>query len=81
LVTKTLVVSGDPGLFTNEDGERGSALRAYDKATGEEVGSVAIPVPTTGVPMTYMLDGEQYIVAAIAGGGFAGELWAFKAPE
>ena len=81
LVTKTLVVSGDPGMFTDGEGERRSALRAYDKATGEEVGAVPIPVPTTGVPMTYMLDSEQYIVAAIAGGGFAGELWAFKAPE
>ena len=81
LVTKTLVVAGDPGLFTDDEGERRSALRAYDKATGEEVGALPIPVPTTGVPMTYMLDGEQYIVAAIAGGGFAGELWAFKAAE
>ncbi len=80
LVTKTLVVAGDGGLFTNAEGVRGSALRAYDKATGEEVGTVALPVPATGSPMTYMVDGEQYLVVAIAGGGFPGELWAFKAP-
>ena len=81
LVTKTLVVAGDGGLFTNEDGVRGSALRAYDKATGEDVGTVALPVPATGSPMTYMVGDTQYLVVAIAGGGFAGELWAFTAPE
>jgi quinoprotein glucose dehydrogenase len=80
LVTKTLVIAGDGGLFTNAAGVRGSALRAYNKATGDEVGSVPLPVPATGSPMTYALDGEQYLVVAIAGGGFAGELWAFKAP-
>ena len=81
LVTKTLVIAGDGGLFTNDEGVRGSALRAYDKATGAEVGAVTLPVPATGSPMTYMVDGTQYLVVAIAGGGFAGELWAFKAPS
>ena len=81
LVTKTLVIASDGGMFTNAEGERGSALRAYDKATGVEVGTVALPVPATGSPMTYMLGDTQYLVVAIAAGGFAGELWAFKAPE
>ncbi|MEE2638697.1 MAG: pyrroloquinoline quinone-dependent dehydrogenase [Acidobacteriota bacterium] len=81
LVTKTLVIAGDGGRFTNDEGELGSALRAYDKATGDEVGAVALPVPATGSPMTYMLNDTQYVVVAIAGGGFAGELWAFAAPE
>ena len=81
LVTKTLVIAGDGGLFTGPDGVRGSALRAYDKATGEEVGSVPLPVPATGSPMTYLADGEQYLVVAVAGGGFPGELRAFRAPR
>ena len=80
LVTETLVIAGDGGLFTNAEGVRRSALRAYDKATGDEVGTVALPVPATGSPMTYMVGDTQYLVVAIAGGGFAGELWAFKAP-
>ena len=80
LVTKTLVIAGDGGLFTGPDGTRGSALRAYDKATGDEVGSVFLPVPATGSPMTYRVNGEQYLAVAIAGGGFPGELWAFRAP-
>jgi hypothetical protein len=30
--------------------------------------------------MTYMLNGRQYIVVAISGAGFPGELIAFKLP-
>ena len=53
-------------------------LRAYDKATGEELGAVFMPSSQSGSPMTYMLDGTQYIVVAMSGGGFAGELVAFR---
>jgi quinoprotein glucose dehydrogenase len=45
-------------------------LRAYDKATGKDAGAVYMPAPQTRSPMTYMLDGEQYIVVAISGPGF-----------
>ena len=50
----------------------------YDKATGKEVGAVYMPAPESGAPMTYMLNGEQYIVLAIGGAGFNSELIAFK---
>ena len=53
-------------------------LRAYDKATGKEVGAVYMPSPQTGSPMTYMLNGRQHIVVAIGGGTFPGELVAFR---
>jgi quinoprotein glucose dehydrogenase len=56
-------------------------LRAYDKATGTEVGAVYMPAPQTGSPMTYMLKGKQYLVVAISGGGYSGELVAFTAPQ
>jgi len=39
-------------------------LRAFDKITGETVHSVELNVPPTGTPMTYMLNGKQYIVLA-----------------
>jgi quinoprotein glucose dehydrogenase len=55
-------------------------LRAYDKATGAEVGSVYMPAPQTGSPMTYMLNGQQYIVIATSGAASSGELLAFKLP-
>ena len=81
LVTKTLVIAGEGGTFTTPSGERGAMLRAYDKATGVEVGAVYMPAPQSGSPMTYVLDGVQYIVVATSGGGVAGELLAFRLPS
>ena len=80
LVTKTLVIAGDGTLFTTPSGEEGAMLRAYDKATGEEVGQVFMPGPETGPAMTYMLNGAQYIVLA-TGGRATGALVAFKLPS
>ena len=81
VVTKTLLIAGEPEMATTETGERGAMLRAYDKSTGTEVGAVYMPAPATGSAMTYMDNGRQYIVLAISGGGFAGELIAFRLPE
>jgi quinoprotein glucose dehydrogenase len=80
LVTKTLVICGEAGIFTTPSGVRGAMLRAYDKASGKEVGAVFIPAPQSGSPMTYMLNNEQYLVVAISGGNYSGELVAFKLP-
>jgi quinoprotein glucose dehydrogenase len=55
-------------------------LRAYDKASGKEVGAVYMPAPQSGSPMTYMLNGRQYIVVAISGGAYSGELLALRLP-
>jgi quinoprotein glucose dehydrogenase len=56
-------------------------LRAYDKATGKEVGAVYMPAPQTGSPMTYMVNGRQLVVVAISGGTYSGELVAFALPR
>ncbi len=56
-------------------------VRAYDKATGQEVGAVYVPAPVTASPMTYMLDGQQYIVLAIGGGNYSSEFVAFRLPR
>src|SRR5205823_15040557 len=53
LVTKTLLVAGETRVTTTPSG-RGAMLRAYDKATGKEVGAVFMPAPQSGSPMTYM---------------------------
>ena len=37
LTTKSLVIAGEGGFFTTPNGQRGSMLRAYDKATSSEV--------------------------------------------
>ena len=80
LVTKTLLIAGEGGFFTTPSGQRGAMLRAYDKATGKEVGAVYMPAPQTGSPITYMLNGKQYLVLAISGAGYSGEYVAFRLP-
>jgi quinoprotein glucose dehydrogenase len=77
LVTKTLVIAGE-AQSTTAGHPRGAMLRAYDKATGKDAGAVLMPAQQSGSPMTYMLDGKQYIVVAIGGGTYPGELVAFK---
>jgi quinoprotein glucose dehydrogenase len=81
LVTKTLVISGEPGFGTTPSGQRGSMLRAYDKKSGKEAGAVYMPAPQSGSPMTYMLNGRQYVVVAISGGSYSGELLALRLPQ
>ncbi len=63
------------------DGRNGAMLRAYDKASGKEMGAVYMPAGQTGTPMTYMLNGKQYIVVAIAGQQYPAELVAFRLPN
>ena len=82
LITKTFVAAGDP-QFTNipEKGGRGASLRAYDKQTGAQIGEVRVPAPIVGHPMTYMLNGRQYIVVGVSGGNYSGEYIAFALPQ
>jgi quinoprotein glucose dehydrogenase len=80
LVTKTLVISGEGGTVTMPDGRRGAMLRAYDKGTGEERGAVYMPGAQTGSPMTYMLNGKQYIVLGVSSLTMPGELIAYALP-
>jgi quinoprotein glucose dehydrogenase len=82
LITKTLVIAGEGGVFTLPDGRRGAMLRAYDKATGKEVGAAYMPAPQTGSPMTYLHNGRQYVVVATsAPPNLPGELIAFRLPQ
>jgi quinoprotein glucose dehydrogenase len=40
-----------------------------------------MPAPQSGSPMTYMHNGRQYIVVAVSGGNYPGELLAFRLPQ
>jgi quinoprotein glucose dehydrogenase len=60
LVTKTL-------LFAAEGWGGSPALRAHDKATGAVIAEIALPGAVGGRPMTYMIDGKQYVVVSVAG--------------
>jgi quinoprotein glucose dehydrogenase len=79
LTTKTLLVAGEGGVHTNEAGKRVALLRAYDKLTGKDVGAVEMPNKQTGSPMTYVIDGKQFIVLAVSGSDGA-ELLAYALP-
>jgi quinoprotein glucose dehydrogenase len=81
LITKTLVIAGEGQVTTTADHPRGAMLRAYDKATGKEVGAVYMPAPQSGSPMTYMVNGKQYIVVAVSGGPYSGEYIAYTLPS
>ena len=80
VVTKTLVILGDPQVTTTPEHPRGAMLRAYDKTNGRQVGAVWMPAPQSGSPMTYSLDGKQYIIVAVSGGApfYSGEYIAFQ---
>jgi quinoprotein glucose dehydrogenase len=84
LVTKTLVIAGEKGTVTLPDGRTGAMLRAYDKATGADVGAVYMPAQATGGPMTYAVNGVQYIVIAVGGninGRPQAQFMAFRLPN
>jgi quinoprotein glucose dehydrogenase len=81
VVTKSLVILGD-GQVTNPGGRpRGAMLRAYDKASGKEVGAVYLPAAQSGSPMSYQVDGRQYVIVAVSGGNYSGEYIAFALPN
>jgi quinoprotein glucose dehydrogenase len=80
LSTKTLLIVAEPGYGPTPDGKRGSMLRAYDKRTGRERAALQLPAPQSGSPMTYMADGKQYLVIAVSGNDYPGELIAYRVP-
>ena len=53
-------------FFAQIDGDR-NLLRAFDKATGLVIYEHELPLAPQGTPMTYMVDGKQFIVIAVGG--------------
>jgi len=80
MLTKTLLWGGERGPLVTVNGQQGSWLRSYDKATGEIVSEILLPANTTGVPMTYMVNNKQYIVVAVGAAGRPAELVALALP-
>lgn len=61
VLTKTL-------LFLAQSDSGRSVLRAYDKANGSIVHEIDLPLPPSATPMTYSVDGKQYLSLALGGG-------------
>ncbi len=74
LVTKTLLFAGEGAGLYGSAGGGGNKFRAHDKATGEILGEIELPANQSGVPMTYSINGKQYIVMAIGAEDHPGEL-------
>jgi len=74
VLTKTLLISSVP----TGGPSGGPGLVAWNKQTGEIVGSVDLPTGTVGTPMTYMVNGKQHIAVTIGGGP---RLIAFALPD
>jgi quinoprotein glucose dehydrogenase len=84
LVTGSLVFMGE-GSNTGVGlppggGYGGNIFRAFDKATGEIVWEMELDAGVSNAPMTYMVNGKQYIVVAISGSEHPGELVALTLP-
>lgn len=74
LVTKTLLFAGEGAGLYGSDGGGGNKFRSYDKATGEIISMIELPANQSGIPMTYSINGKQYIVVAVGAIGHPGEL-------
>lgn len=80
LVTKTLLFAGEGSGLYGSDGGGGKMFRALDKSTGQVLATIELPANQCGLPMTYSINGKQYIVVAVGAIGHAGELVALTIP-
>ncbi len=80
LVTKTLLFAGEgAGMFVASEG--GTKFRAHDKRTGAIVWETDLGLRQSGLPMTYVVDGRQYIVVPAGAPGEAGQFLALRLEE
>ena len=82
IVTKSLVFMGegsDTGVGVPA-GFGGKMFRAFDKKTGRIVWEKELPAGVSNSPMTYMVNGKQYILVAVSGRQFPGEYVALAIP-
>jgi quinoprotein glucose dehydrogenase len=82
IATRTLVFMGegsDTGVGVPPGGG-GKMFRAFDKRSGKIVWETELPAGVSNSPMTYMAGGKQYIVVAVSGRQYPGELVALALP-
>lgn len=95
LATKTLLFSGQEtgeigrGAQSAEKGHTldvnfvrdEKLLTAFDKRNGKLIVEIKLPSTASGAPMTYMLNGKQFVVVPIGGGDIPAELVALSLPR
>ena len=76
-VMSVLATGGDI-LFAGDSQRR---FRAYDQETGEVLWEKILGGPVTGFPISYAVDGVQYVAVAVGGGGGAINAWTFMSQD
>lgn len=80
LVTQSLLFAGEgAGMYVANEG--GTRFRAHDKTTGAIVAEIDLGARQSGLPMTYAVDGRQYIVVAAGLPGQGGEFIALTVDD
>lgn len=73
LVTPSMLIAGE--------GWTGSpVLRAHDKRTGRILAELKLPASQSGAPMTYMIEGKQYLAMFIGDGQSPAQIVAMALP-
>ena len=78
------IVTGGGLVFIAATNDR--RLRAFDKETGTLLWEYRLPASAHSTPMTYMTDGQQFLVIAVGGGNkynpdnFMAKVMAFRLP-
>ena len=80
LVTPTLLIMNHGGRDYADLADSSRTISAYDKATGEHLGSVDLPAVPGGNPITYEHDEKQYLLVAVGTADDA-ELLALRLPS
>ncbi|WP_082120604.1 pyrroloquinoline quinone-dependent dehydrogenase [Pedobacter sp. BMA] len=81
LLTETLLIAGQEGTTQRESDDQPATfqiknpkLEAYDKSDGHFIGEIPLPRNVTAAPMTYELNGKQYIAITTGGANLTPEL-------
>ncbi|MEM7663638.1 MAG: PQQ-binding-like beta-propeller repeat protein [Pseudomonadota bacterium] len=76
-VLTVLATAGDL-LFAGDSQRR---FRAYDQNTGTVLWEKILGGPVTGTPISYAVNGEQYVAVSVGGGGGAINAWTFMSKD
>ena len=78
--TRAMLLATGSLLFGTDGWGGTPVLRAYDKASGTELAAIDLPGASSGLPMSYSIDGRQFIALSVAGER-GGELVALALPD
>lgn len=79
--SRSLLLATPTLLFAGEGWLGASVVRAHDKTTGAVLAEIELPASSTGLPMSYAVDGRQFVIYAVAGRDAPAELVALALPD